>query len=143
VSVASATRDRDVGAVSAVELMFLLVGALVSLALLAWAGRLHSAAVEVEATARAAARAASLAGTSDEAAAAADDVVRRSPLAGRCAPSTSETTWVPSELGTWQGGSVTVTIRCRLSTSSLVDRLLPGARTLQAADTEAVDRYRR
>jgi Flp pilus assembly protein TadG len=132
----------DRGAATPIEMMFLLIAGLVALALLAWVGRLHSAAIEVESAARAAARAASLAATSDDAPAAADEVVSRSSLVDRCAPPSVSTSWSPSQLGTWQGASVTVRVRCHLA-SSLLDRWAPGDRVIEAVDTEVVDRYRR
>ena len=70
--------------------------------------------------------------------------VAGSALAGRCEGGGSVSLgWVPSPTGAWQGGSVTVTIRCDVRNQSLTGLWSPGTRTITMADTQPVDRYQR
>ncbi|MFZ4810613.1 MAG: hypothetical protein ACOYL9_04640 [Ilumatobacteraceae bacterium] len=135
---------RDLGVVTSIEMMFVLMFALASVALLGFVGRLHAGGLEVGNAAQAAARSASMTSSSAAARRAAQDSVDASPLVGRCAdaPST-ELTWSPSATGTWQGGAVTVTVRCRISDSTIAGIWLPGSRTLVMTDTQPIDRYQR
>ena len=136
------TRDR--GFATAVEMMYLLVACLAALLFITYLGRLHAAAVEVTNTAQAAARAASQADDPDGALTAAAAAVAGSALAGRCEGGGSVSLgWVPSPTGAWQGGSVTVTIRCDVRNQSLTGLWSPGTRTITMADTQPVDRYQR
>jgi hypothetical protein len=135
---------RDRGVVASVEMMFLVVFALAALAFLGFLGRLHAAGVQVTNTSQAAARAASLAAASGDGLVAARDVVEHSTLTTRCEDGpTTEMSWEPSPSGTWQGGSVTVTVRCRIDNESLSGVWTPGSRTIAASDTQPIDRYKR
>ena len=137
-------RRRDDGVVTPVETMFVVVFVLLAVAFLGFLGRLHAAGVQVTNTSQSAARAASLEGDADAARRAALDTVATSSLATRCrtAPA-AELTWEPSPSGTWQGGSVTVTISCVVANDDLAGFWTPGARTLRASDTQPIDRYQR
>lgn len=136
------TRDR--GVLAPVEMMFVLVLLLGSLAFIGFLGRLHAAGVEVANTSQSAARAASLTADSGLGTKAAEAVVLGSSLAQRCStqPQT-ELTWTPSPQGTWQGGSVTVTITCDIDQGELAGVWVPGTRTISASDTQPIDRYQR
>ncbi len=137
-------RPIDRGVVTSTELMYVLVTVLVGLAFLGWVGRLNAAGVQVTNTAQSAARAASLAPSSNEGLRAARDVVASSTLRDRCASGGDlSMTWERSGTGTWQGGSVTVSISCRVSNRSLTGVWSPGARTVTATDTQSIDRYKR
>lgn len=135
---------RDDGVATPIEMMAVLVFAVAAVALLGFVGRLHAAGVQVTAVSQAAARAASQQGDSRSAQRAAQDAVDASSLGSRCSgPAVSELAWVPSAAGTWQGGSVTVTVRCRVDNGALAGAWLPGSRTIAMADTQPVDRYQR
>ncbi len=134
----------DAGFLMPVETMFVLVFALVAVAFLGFLGRLHAAGVQVTAVAQAASRAASLEGDSVAARTAAERVVDSSRLVQRCtAPPTAELSWAPSPTGTWQGGAVTVTVRCTLDHAGLAGLWAPGSRTVSMSDTQPIDRYQR
>lgn len=140
----SVQQRRDDGVATPIEMMAVLVFAIAAVALLGFVGRLHAAGVQVTAASQAAARAASQQGDSRSAERAAQDVLDSSALVSRCASGpVGELTWVPSAAGTWQGGSVTVTVRCRVDNGALAGAWLPGARTITMADTQPVDRYQR
>ncbi len=134
---AVSTRRTDQGTASSVELMLVVAAVLAGVATIGALGRLHAAGVEVGAVAQAAARAASLAPDSATARVAAVAAVTRSPLMRRCtvAPTTT-LRWTASPLGTWQGGSVTVAVSCR------IDGVGP-RRTITMADTQPVDQFQR
>ena len=136
------TRDR--GVLAPVEMMFVLVLLLASLVFVGFLGRLHAAGVEVANTSQSAARAASLSADSDLGTEAAEAVVLASSLTQRCStrPRT-ELTWTPSPRGTWQGGSVTVTVTCDVDQGDLAGVWAPGTRTIRASDTQPIDRYQR
>jgi Flp pilus assembly protein TadG len=130
--------------VTAVEMLYLLVAGLVAVVFLGFFGRLHAAGVEVTNTAQAAARSASLAADPASADAAAAEVVADSTLRTRCVGGArAAMSWTPSAAGTWQGGSVTVTVSCVVRTQSLTGVWAPGSRTVVMSDTQPVDRYRR
>ena len=129
------TSLRDRGVVTPIELMFVLLFLLVGLAFIGFVGRLHGAGVEVTAASQAAARAAT---------AAARDMIDATGLARRCsAPPRSTLTWEPSSTGTWQGGSVTVTVSCDIEQGELTGVWTPGLRTVSMSDTQPIDRYKR
>jgi Flp pilus assembly protein TadG len=134
----------DPGVVTPVELMYVLVGCVVALLFLGYLGRLHAAGIQVTNTSQAAARAASIAADPVEARAVAQQIVAESTLATRCAsaPVTS-LAWQPSPTGEWRGGAVTVTVSCTVRNQALSGVWSPGSRTLSAADTQPIDRYRR
>jgi hypothetical protein len=135
---------RDRGIVTAVEIMYVLVFALGALVFISYVGRLHAAGVEVTNTSQSAARAASQARGSRSGEAAARDAVAGSPVRGRCEGGGSTSmTWTPSATGTWQGGSVTVTVTCVVANASLSGIWSPGARTISGSDTQPIDRYKR
>ena len=136
------TRDR--GMVTSVEMMYLVVFALVAVAFLGFLGRLHAAGIQVTNVSQSAARAASLASGSDEGRAAAQAAVDGSTLVSRCSsPPSAALTWQPSNTGSWQGGSVTVTVTCTVANSELSGMWSPGARTISVSDTQPIDRYKR
>lgn len=135
---------RDRGVVTPVEMMFVLVFLLASVAFLGFLGRLHAAGVQVANTSQAAARAASLAPDADEGRRAAQATVDASSLGTRCRPSpVAELAWQPSSNGSWQGGSVTVTVSCAVANDELSGIWTPGSRTLRGSDTQPIDRYQR
>ncbi len=140
----ASTTDRDRGVVTPVEMMFVLVFLLLSVAFLGFLGRLHAAGVQVTNTSQSAARAASLAGDPDEGRRLAQETVVASTLSTRCATTPiAELTWRPSTVGSWQGGSVTVTVTCVVGNGELSGIWTPGTRTLRASDTQPIDRYQR
>jgi hypothetical protein len=51
--------------------------------------------------------------------------------------------WDPTELGTWQGSVVTVTVSCVVANQSLTGVWTPGVRTVSVTDQQIVDRFRR
>ena len=135
---------RDAGVITAVEMLYLLVFGLVALLFLGYLGRLHAAAIQVENTSQAAARAASLAADRPAAEAAVQTAVAQSTIAARCSGAAAASlTWSPSPTGSWQGGSVTVTIRCTIANDDLAGIWTPGDRTISASDTQPIDRYQR
>lgn len=128
---------------TAIEVLYLAVFVVISVALLTALGRLHTAGVEVADTAHSAARAASLAADIDDARLAAAAVATNGPLASRCRTvPVVDLDVALSPLGTWQGGSVTATVRCDLRPGELVPQWLPGPRTVSASDTQPIDRFR-
>lgn len=139
-----AASHRDAGFVGAVEVVYLTIAALVMVVFIGYLGRLSAAGIQVTNAAQDGARAASIAATPDEAQAAAAAVVERSGLPGRCqgSPATAFS-WTPSELGTWRGALVTVTVSCTVANQSLTGVWTPGQRTVSVADSQVVDRFRR
>jgi hypothetical protein len=131
------TEVNDRGTVASVELMLVLAAVLAGVATIGALGRLHAAGVEVGAVAQAAARAASLAPDSTSARTTAIAVVSRSALVRRCVdPPATTMRWSASPLGTWQGGSVTVAVSCR------IDGVGP-SRSITMSDTQPIDRFQR
>ena len=139
---ARSTTDR--GVVTAVELMFLLVFCLAGLAFIGYLGRLHAAGIEVAAASQTGARAASLATDATEGRRAMEAAVAGSGLPARCTePPSVVMSWIPSPTGAWQGGSVTVTVSCRVDSETLGGLALPGSRLVRMSDTQPIDRYQR
>lgn len=137
-------RERDAGFVSAVEVVYLGIAALVIVAFLGYLGRLSAAGVQVTNSAQDAARAAAIAGNPDEALAAAQAAVTRSGLPQRCTGQTTAVmSWQPSELNSWQGAVVTVTVSCTVANQSLTGIWTPGSRTVTVSDNQIVERFRR
>ena len=135
---------RDLGIVTPVEMMFVLVFLLLSIAFVGFLGRLHAAGVQVTNTSQAAARAASFASDSVEGRQLAQETVMASTLTSRCRTTpVAELTWQPSRTGSWQGGSVTVTVTCQVDNDDLSGLWTPGVRTLRSSDTQPIDRYHR
>lgn len=136
--------ERDAGFVSAVEVVYLGIAALVIVAFLGYLGRLSAAGVQVTNSAQDAARAAAIAGNPDEALAAAQAAVTRSGLPQRCTGQpTAVMSWQPSELNSWQGAVVTVTVSCTVANQSLTGIWTPGSRTVTVSDNQIVERFRR
>lgn len=137
-------RARDAGVVTSVEMMFVLIAAIVAVFTVGYLGRLHAAGVEVTNAAQSAARVASQQPGSVSALTAARAMVDRGPLASRCSggPGVSMR-WSTSAIGTWQGGSVTVEVRCTVINADLSGVWSPGVRTIVVGDTQPIDRYRR
>jgi hypothetical protein len=135
---------RDEGFATPVEMMFLVVFTVLAVMFLGFLGRLHSAGVQVTSVAQSAARAASMEGGPVAARSSAQRVVIGSPLSSRCsaAPRT-RVVWSPSSIGTWQGGSVTVTVSCNIRNRALTGLWSPGVRTVSMSDTQPIDRYHR
>ncbi len=134
----------DRGVVTAVELMFLLIFCLAGLAFVGFLGRLHAAGIEVATMSQSAARAASLATDATTGRLAAQDAIERSTLGARCTePPAVTMSWLPSPTGAWQGGSVTVTVSCRVDHETLGGLALPGSRLVRMSDTQPIDRYQR
>ena len=125
-------------------MMYLLVFVLVSVGFIGFVGRLHAAGVQVTNTSQAAARAASLTASSAEGRLAAQHAVDQSTLTSRCSSRPlADMSWSPSSTGSWQGGSVTVTVTCTVGNDELSGVWTPGARTLSVSDTQPIDRYKR
>jgi hypothetical protein len=140
----SARWTSEDGVATPVEMMYLLIFCVVAVVFLGFVGRLHATGIEVTNVAQSAARAASLAPTPIAAQLAANGVVAASVLASRCegTPAVSFS-WDPSEAGSWQGGTVTVSVACTVRNQSLTGVWSPGARTVVMRDTQPVDRYQR
>lgn len=137
-------RGVDRGVVTSVEMMYLLVFCLLAVALLTFVGRLHAAGVEVTNAAQTAARAASQTRGYGEALARARSTTASGPLGRRCDGGPRVTmTWRPSSIGTWQGGSVTVTVACSVANAELSGLWAPGVRVVRMSDTQPIDRYKR
>jgi Flp pilus assembly protein TadG len=135
---------RDAGVITAVEMMFLLIFCLIALLFIGYVGRLHAAGITVANTSQAAARAASQAGSGAAAVTAAEQAVAYSGLSQRCdGGASAAVSWATSPSGTWQGGSVTVTVSCTVGNGSLSGIWAPGSRTIRMSDTQPVDRYQR
>ncbi|MEI7546454.1 MAG: hypothetical protein WCK21_00135 [Actinomycetota bacterium] len=139
----SAWRD-DEGFATPVEMMYLLVFCIVAVLFLGFLGRLHAAGVEVTNAAQSAARAASLAPNPTAARQSATQAAGASLLNRRCQGGARVSTVVRrAPDGTWQGGSVTVTVVCTVTLRSLAGVWAPGRRTVTMSDTQPVDRYQR
>ncbi len=135
---------NDDGIATPVEMMYLLIFCIVAVLFLGFVGRLHAAGIQVTNAAQSAARAASQAASPADAERAARTSVANSPLASRCEGGAGVAMrWTPSPTGAWQGGSVTVTVTCRVTNRSLTGVWAPGVRTVVMADTQPVDRYHR
>lgn len=134
----------DDGIATPVEMMYLLVFCLMAVLFIGYVGRLHAAGVEVTNAAQSAARAASLAPSSAAAHEAAVTTAQAA-LAHRHCRGGAQVAVVARHAadGTWQGGSVTVTVSCTVPAQSLAGVWAPGVRTVTMSDTQPVDRYRR
>lgn len=137
-------QHRDRGVLTSVEMMYMLVFCLLAVALLTYVGRLHAAGVEVTNAAQSAARTASQTRGADEAFTSARESALRGPLGRRCSGGPRVAmSWQPSAIGTWQGGSVTVTVSCLVANASLSGIWSPGTRLVAMSDTQPIDRYKR
>jgi Flp pilus assembly protein TadG len=135
---------QDDGIATPVEMMYLLVFCLVAVLFIGYVGRLHAAGVEVTNAAQSAARAASLAPDPVSAERAAVAAAQTTQLGRRCRDGAQVTVHTTrSSTGTWQGGSVVVTVTCTIRTQELVGVWVPGWRTVVVTDQQPVDRYRR
>jgi hypothetical protein len=100
--------------------------------------------VQVTNTSQSAARAASMTADSDAGRVAAQRAVDESSLSSRCdSPAVADLTWQGSTTGSWQGGSVTVTVTCTVANGELSGLWTPGSRTISVSDTQPIDRYKR
>ena len=134
----------DAGVVTPIELMFVCIFAMISVAFLGYLGRSVAAGVEVTNAAQDGARAASIALDPASAEAAAVAAVSRSGLPTNCRGTQfADFDWNPSDLGGWQGGTVTVTVSCQVTNQSLSSVWTPGVRTISVSDTQVIDRFRR
>lgn len=134
----------DAGVATPVEVMYLLIFCLLAVVFLGFVGRLHAAGLEVSNAAQNAARSASLAPDPAAARIAALDAVDVYGLNLHCAGgAVVDLSWVPSAVGTWQGGSVTVRVSCTVANERLTGMWSPGSRTVAVADTQPIDRYQR
>lgn len=136
-------RRRVVGGADAAERgsmsveMIVLVPVLLLIVMIAVAGgRLVSAEGMVQAAARDAARAASIERSAGEA----DAAARRSLAAADTA--NAQCSGGVDVGGFGRGGTVTVTVRCRVELSDLGLVFLPGATTVSASSTAPVDTWR-
>lgn len=135
---------QDDGIATPVEMMYLLVFCLVAMLFIGYVGRLHAAGVEVTNAAQSAARAASLAADPLSAERAAVAAANTTQLQRRCRDGVQVAVRTDrSAAGTWQGGSVTVTVTCTIRTQELVGVWAPGWRTVAMSDQQPVDRYQR
>ena len=135
---------QDDGIATPVEMMYLLVFCLVALLFIGYVGRLHAAGVEVTNAAQSAARAASLAPDPVSAERAAVAAANTAQLQRRCRDGVQVAVHTArSAAGTWQGGSVAVTVTCTIRTQELIGVWAPGWRTVAMSDQQPVDRYRR
>ena len=134
----------DSGVATPVEMMYLLVFCLVIVVFLGFVGRLHAAGVQVANAAQSAARSASMAPGPTAAQEAALEAVNVYGLQSRCTGGpTVVMSWDPSRSGSWQGGSVTVSVSCTVRNESLTGVWSPGSRTVAMTDTQPIDRYQR
>ena len=134
----------DSGVATPVEMMYLLVFCLVIVVFLGFVGRLHAAGVQVANAAQSAARSASMAPGPTAAQEAALEAVNVYGLQSRCTGGpTVVMSWDPSPSGSWQGGSVTVSVSCTVRNESLTGVWSPGSRTVAMTDTQPIDRYQR
>jgi Flp pilus assembly protein TadG len=137
------TGDRDRGFVGSVEVVYLGIAALVAVVFLGYLGRLAASGIQVTNAAQDAARAASLAADPAAAQAAAQAAVQRSGLPERCIGDASASfEWTPSDIGSWRGASVTVSVTCTVSNQSLTGVWSPGNRTITTRDTQIVEPFR-
>jgi Flp pilus assembly protein TadG len=140
------TRDdhvRDGGFVGAVEVVYFGIFVLLAVVFLGYLGRLATAGIQVTNAAQDAARAASLSDTPGQGEAAANAAVQRSGLPARCLGGADVAfSFIGSELGSWQGGVVTVTVTCVVSNQSLTGVWSPGTKTVSVSDRQVVERFR-
>lgn len=137
-------RGDDSGVATPVEMMYLLVFCLVVVVFLGFVGRLHAAGVQVANAAQSASRSASMAPDPIAAQEAALEAVDVYGLQSRCTGGpTVVMSWDPSSSGSWQGGSVTVSVSCTVRNQSLTGVWSPGSRTVAMTDTQPIDRYQR
>lgn len=137
-------RGDDSGVATPVEMMYLLVFCLIVVVFLGFVGRLHAAGLQVANAAQSAARSASMAPNAAAAREAALEAVDVYGLQSRCIGGpTVVMSWNPSPTGSWQGGSVTVSVSCTVRNQSLTGVWSPGSRTVEMTDTQPVDRYQR
>lgn len=137
-------RRADEGSV-AVEAAILAPTLLAFVLIAVAAGRIQTTVGEVDAAARAGARAASLARTPEGARTAAADAVQDS-LRGRGVDCTEEPTQDPvyGTIDTPTGplDTVSVTVRCTVRLDDLLLAGMPGGKTMTGRFTSVIDRYR-
>ena len=131
-------RPPDLGSV-AVELTLLVPLFVVLLLAIVHGGRVLHARTQVRAAAESAARAASLARTPRDAAAAAQTAA----LQNRVSGASCRSMHVEVDLASFHpGGAVAVTVHCTANLSDLGLLGVPGSRTISARSVEVVDRWR-
>ncbi|HWH01700.1 MAG TPA: TadE family protein [Pilimelia sp.] len=133
------SRGSDAGS-STVELTLLTPAIVALLLFVVFCGRAASAQLDLDAAARAAARAASLTRTVPAATAQARRVALDTLAAHRV--TCADPTIAVNTRGLTPGGSVTVTLTCRLRLSDLGLIKVPGSRTVSASSTAPIDQWR-
>lgn len=134
------SRTRGEAGTAVVELVLVVPVLLALLALVVFAGRVGSASADVTAAARDAARAASL---RDAPAAARADAESTAEAALAATGVSCADTSVAVEAGALRpGGSVAVTVTCRLRVADLAVLRLPGHKTVSARSVAFVDVFR-
>ena len=133
-------RSRDEGSAT-LELVLLTPLLLLLLLLVVLGGRYAQARADVDAAARDAARAASIARDSSSATSAASDAARSRLTEGGVTCRTLDVSLDTSDFRA--GGSVMATIACTVDLSDLTGLGVPVSRTLSATFVEPVDEYRR
>jgi hypothetical protein len=132
--------DRQAGS-AALELTLLAVPLVALLLLIAVFGRLSAARLELASVAGQAARAASVHHDPAAATAAAQQLARDALTTGT--KPTCRRLSIAVDLSRWYpGGSVTVTLSCRVDLADLAPPGTPRSRTLSAAATAPIDVYR-
>lgn len=128
--------QRDEGS-SIVEVVLIAPALMLVMVFVVLVGRLAMAAVDVNATAHAAARAASLAATREQAQAAGQRVAATIPAGAAC-----KQREVKVDTATFKpGGIVRVRISCHISLEEITG-LVPGTHTLTASSVSPVDPFR-
>jgi hypothetical protein len=134
------TRVGDETGGAAVELVLATPFIVMLMLFVLFGGRLTVATADVNAAARASARAASLARSPVAAATAAEDTARRE-LEAEGVP--CDSVQIETDTGSFgPGGSVSVVLRCELPLRDLGLLGLPSSRTVEARQVVVVDRYR-
>lgn len=125
-----------------VELAVLAPALLLLLGLLVFAGRIETSSASVEQAARAAARDASLARTSDAARSLSERAASRELARSDCVSISvsTDTSGFAARLG--DDGAVAVTVTCIVSIADLAVPGLPGTRAITASAVSPLDRYR-
>ena len=134
------SRARDDSGGAAVELVLATPFIVLLLVFVLFGGRLTVATADVNAAARASARAASLARTPASATAAAEDTARRE-LDAEGVPCDDVQVHADTE-SCAPGGTVSVLLRCALPLRDLGLLGLPASRTVEARQVAVIDRFR-